>query len=460
MVALHPVPPESTTLDPSIPDTDLVIALPPDAALDTAGAAALVEFADTDPADAWYGDVTSAGRTLHRPAWSPTRLIADPLAATPMAVRTGWLRAHDIAAGSPDLPFRLARAGADVAHITTVLSHSTETPDPPPRSVIEAHLSAIGTPATIDAEGRLAPRPDFAPDVSVVIPTAGATLDDGAVAVERLIDRLGPVPDRIELVLVVGDEFRGDPELLRGPGRTVVRRPRGPFNFSAATNLGVLHARFRRVLLLNDDAEPDGRAFIDQLALHLTDSAVAAVGGLLTYPDGTVQHAGVVIDDARPLHPFVGRRPGDVAGHGALLAREVAAVTGACLMARRADYLAVGGLSTSFPLSFNDVDLCVRLQRAVGRVIIEPAATLVHHETLTREPIIAPEEWDRWIDRWGEIVDPWYHPAYHRPDDPHRLADNADHLDPRPADPPVPVIARRPELHSRVHRGRPAAATR
>jgi hypothetical protein len=149
MVALHPVPPESTTLDPSIPDTDLVIALPPDAALDTAGAAALVEFADTDPADAWYGDVTSAGRTLHRPAWSPTRLIADPLAATPMAVRTGWLRAHDIAAGSPDLPFRLARAGADVAHITTVLSHSTETPDPPPRSVIEAHLSAIGTPATI-----------------------------------------------------------------------------------------------------------------------------------------------------------------------------------------------------------------------------------------------------------------------------------------------------------------------
>jgi GT2 family glycosyltransferase len=125
-------------------------------------------------------------------------------------------------------------------------------------------------------------------------------------------------------------------------------------------------------------------------------------------------------------------------------------------MLRRDDFLAVGGLSVGFPLSFNDVDLCVRLRRTGGRVVIEPAARLVHHETLTRAPEISADEWDRWIDRWGEIVDPWYHPAHHRPDDPHALARNADHLPPRPDDPPVVVQARRPVLVSRVHRGRPA----
>jgi GT2 family glycosyltransferase len=142
--------------------------------------------------------------------------------------------------------------------------------------------------------------------------------------------------------------------------------------------------------------------------------------------------------------------------YGGLLAREVIAVTGGCLMMRRADYLAVGGLSTSFPLSFNDVDLCLRVQRAVGRVVIDPTAALVHHETLTREPVITADEWSRWIDRWGEIVDPWYHPAYHRPDDPHDLARNANHLEPGADDPERPPQARRPRLRSRVHRGRPA----
>ena len=374
-------------------------------------------------------------------------------------MRAGWLRAHEIVEPS-SLPFHLARTGADVAHVTAVLTRHAGAPDGPDPPVVVEHLAALGLPAILDTDHRLTPRPGFAPEVSIVIPTAGATLDDGTVAVARLLDRLGPLPDRVDLVFVIGDEYRGDPSWLEGPGRSVVRRSPGPFDFSDAVNLGVLHATATHVLLLNDDTEPDGAEFLDRLALHLADPAIAAVGALLTYPDGTIQHAGVVIDDARPLHPFVGWAPSTIEPHGGLVARDVVAVTGACLMLRRADFLAVGGLSTAFPLSFNDIDLCVRLRRSVGRVVVEPGARLVHHETLTRAPVIAPEEWDRWIDRWGEIVDPWYHPAFHRPDDPHQLARNADHLEPRPGDPVHPPVARRPVLRSRVHRGRPAPGTR
>lgn len=457
MVALHPVPLDPAPLDPSIPDDDLVIALPDDATLDRPGVDALVELATDDPAGAWYGDLVIAGRVHRRTAWSPTRLLADPVAAAPVAVRAGWLRAHDTSAAASDLAFRLVRERADVVHFTTVLTRHASLPSGPDPADIEAHLAALAIPAALDSDHRLHANDEFAPEVDIIVPTAGTVLGDGTVAAIRLRERLGPLPDRMGLVFVVGDEFRGDPSTLETPGCRIVRRPAGPFNFSEAVNLGVLHSRATHVLLLNDDTEPAGSSFVDRMALHLTDATVGAVGALLTYPDGTVQHAGIVIDDARPLHPFVGWKPADTAPHGGLVAREVAAVTGGCLMMRRADYLAVGGLSTSFPLSFNDVDLCVRVQRAIGRIVVEPAATLVHHETLSREPVITATEWDRWIDRWGEILDPWYHPAYLRPDDPHDLARNADHLEPRPGDTPPPTQLRRPRLQSRVHRGRPAS---
>jgi len=456
MVALHTVPASSAALDPSLGDDDLVIALADDASLTRSGVDALVELAAECDADAWYGDIDVAGVVTLRPGWSPTRLIAEPTASTPLAVRVGWLRRHQISPGQPDLALRLARHGAEVAHITAVMSRHRSTPPGPAQTDIKAHISEIGLRATLDDSGRLHPAGDFDASVTIVVPTAGAALADGSVAIARLLERLEPMPDRFDVVIVVGDEFRGDAHKLEGTGRTIVRSPHGSFNFARAVNTGVLAARSDLVLLLNDDTEPSDFRFIDRMALHLDDETVAGVGALLTYPNATVQHAGIVIDDARPLHPFVGWDPAATAVHGGLTARDVAAVTGGCMMVRRSDYLAVGGLSTVFPLSFNDVDLCVRLRRSVGRIIMEPAATLVHHETLSREPVISAEEWDRWIDRWGEIVDPWYHPGYRRPDDPHALARNADHLPPESGASPV-ASHRLPRLRSQVHRGRPTS---
>lgn len=463
MVALHTVPTEAMPLDPSFRDGDLVLALPNDAVLDRAGADALVGFAAADPADAWFGDIIVGRQLRRRAAWSPTRILVDPLAAAPLATRVGWLRGHGLSAPGPELPFLLARHGADVAHITTPLTHHESSPTLE-TGPIHDHLAALNLPIRLTAAGELRPTDGFEPEVSIIVPTAGMALPDGTPAIRRLLERLGSLAERFEVVLVIGDEFEGDPTVLKELGHTVVRRPRGPFNFSTAVNLGVLGARHDVVLLLNDDTEPADdadadsppTAFVDRMAMHLADPSVGAVGALLTYADGTVQHAGIVMDDARPLHPFVGWDPADTAVFGGTSSRDVIAVTGGCMMLRRADFLAVGGLSPAFPLSFNDVDLCVRLRRTGARVVLEPGARVVHHETLSRTPEIGAEEWDRWIHRWGEIVDPWYHPGYARPDDPHALSHNADHLPPPDGDPAAPhPVLRRPLLHSRVHRGRP-----
>ena len=390
-------------------------------------------------ADAVYGDVEVAGVVERRPAWSPTRLVGEPNAALPMAVRCSTLAESGGDVTDPALPLRLVRNESLVLHIPAVLSVHTRAPAGASRAEVDRHLADLGIAATAVASEpgrlRLVPDPGHRPPVSIVIPTAGAVLGDvrsGRLAVERCLERIAAtVRSDLEVILILGDEYSGDPERIADAGLQVrlEKRPPGPFSFSAAANQGVLAARNELVLLLNDDTEMDPGA-IDAMAVHFGDPSIGAVGALLRYPDGTIQHAGMVIDDAYPLHPFRGWPITDARRYGATVARDVIAVTGACLMSRRSLLLALGGLSPRFPLSFNDVDLCLKLRRSGCRVIVEPSATLVHHESLTRAAVVLESEWAGWIERWGEVTDPWYHPGYLRPDDPECLHRNADHLEP------------------------------
>lgn len=467
MVAVRALSPTAGPLAAEIADDDLVVVVPDGAAL---VADVVPEDPGDPPCDAVFGDLETDGERRLRPAWSPTRAVTDPASVLPLAVRARLVRAGTVDPWDPAIALTVDRAGLDVAHVPIVLTAHTAPPAAPGAARLDAHLRARGVPARVVPgeradTWRLQPDPGFRPRITVVIPTAGAPHPDGTgPAVHRCLDALARIARAgtadLDAVLVVGPEFDGDADAL--PARTslpsvLVRRPDGPFDFADAVNRGILAATGDRVLLLNDDTEVVDTQALVRMAVHLEDPTVGAVGAQLRYPDGTIQHAGVVLDDARALHPFVGADPSVLGRHGADVARDVVAVTGACLLARRSDLLAVGGLSTDFPLSFNDVDLCIRLRRHGLRVVVEPAAVVIHHETLTRSPVIATGEWDRWIARWGEIDDPWYHPAHHRPDDPGDLRRNADHLPPLETDPPVPTRLRTGRLRSRVHRGRPAA---
>lgn len=391
-------------------------------------------------ADAVYGDIEVLGVVERRPAWSPTRLLNEPGACLPVAVRCAALAELGCTVTDPALPLHLAEHNSLVLHVPAVLSRHPQPPACADIAAINSHLARIGIAATaVEANRagrfRLVPDPEHRPGVSIIICTAGAKLEDdagGGLAVERCLERIAATGrPNLEVILLVGDEFQGDPDQIASAGLPIrlERRPPGEFNFSAACNQGILAARNELVLLLNDDTEMDPGA-IDAMAVHFGDPQVGGVGALLRYPDGTIQHAGMVMDDAHPLHPFIGWPVEDTQRFGGTAARDVISVTGACLMSRRTLLLEIGALSTQFPLSFNDVDLCLRILRRGHRVIVEPSATLVHHESLSRVQHISPWEWNRWIDRWGEVTDPWYHPAYRRPDLADQLHLNADHLEP------------------------------
>src|SRR5204862_225629 len=68
-----------------------------------------------------------------------------------------------------------------------------------------------------------------------------------------------------------------------------------PFNFSRLNNVGVAHADGELVVFLNNDTEVQTPEWLEAMVSLAERDGVGAVGPLLLYPDGTVQHAGVVL---------------------------------------------------------------------------------------------------------------------------------------------------------------------
>ena len=141
----------------------------------------------------------------------------------------------------------------------------------------------------------------------------------------------------------------------------------------------------------------------------------------LLYPNRRVQHGGVLLGIGgmcdhmnRGLHAS---RPG-YAGR-AQLAQELSAVTGACLLIRRSVFERMGGLDESFPGSFSDIDLCLRVRELGLKVVFTPAATLLHHESSTygthasaERTALEAAESSRMRLRWCKEIgnDPFHNP--------------------------------------------------
>jgi len=263
------------------------------------------------------------------------------------------------------------------------------------------------------------PPPDLSA-VTAVVPTRDRP-HLLAACLAGLFEGTSPAPD-----LVIVDNGTVDPQALRlldeaarRPRVRVLRRP-GPFNYSALCNAGAEIAETPLLLLLNNDVAPVEPDWIGRLAAWAVRPDVGAVGARLLYPDGRLQHGGVVVGmggTALHLH----HRTRDPHGYLGLLdqPRTVSAVTGAVTMVALDKWRAVGGLDAdAFPVLLNDIDLCLRLAARGWRTVYEPAATLIHHESASRGRGLAPlrrhaAERRRFADRWADAIrdDPWFHPA-------------------------------------------------
>lgn len=271
-------------------------------------------------------------------------------------------------------------------------------------------------------------RPSALPLLSVIVPTRNRvdllrTCLDGLAATDY--------PD-MEVIIVDNDS--DEPETLayleglektQGPRRRLLHHP-GPFNYSAINNRAIATARGRLLCLLNNDIEVIESRWLSIMAMQALRPDVGAVGARLLYPDGRIQHAGVVIGVGhaaghahRFLHPAV-----EGYFHRHSLPQFTSAVTAACLVVERDKFLAVGGLNErDFPVAFNDVDLCLRLNSRGWQSLYEPRATLIHHESVSRgldqDPVGAARyagELAALQRLWMTdlVTDPYHHPALSR----------------------------------------------
>jgi hypothetical protein len=133
--------------------------------------------------------------------------------------------------------------------------------------------------------------------------------------------------------------------------------------------------------LLNNDAAVLHGDWIEALLNHAQRPEVGIVGAKLHFPDGSIQHGGMVLGLRGPAdHPFIGQ-PMDAGGymHRLQVDQNYTAVTAACLMIRKSVYDSVGGMDEQdFQLAYNDVDLCLKVRQAGYLTVWTPYARLMH----------------------------------------------------------------------------------
>jgi len=239
-----------------------------------------------------------------------------------------------------------------------------------------------------------APTPASSPVSEARILTIIPTRDEGAalaVMIESLESRAAQ-PARIEIVVV--DNGTRDPQtlaLLDRLGREErirVLTVDEPFNWSRLNNLAAAGSDAEVLLFANNDMEMITNGWDDRLRQAIFQPGVGVVGARLIYPNGRLQHAGMVLGalDGKPVHEGLGAsRDQDGPLNRWCRARPAAAVTGAFMGVRRELFEQVGGFNpVEFAIGCNDIDFCLRAREQGWSVLYAAELELVHMESHSR----------------------------------------------------------------------------
>jgi GT2 family glycosyltransferase len=345
-----------------------------------------------------------------KPDFSPYRLWSQDYIGPRLAFRREAMIARmRQVADQDDALYRLllSLSPHEVAHVPRILAHvpvSSAAPRCPPESVLTAHLGRVAPLADL-ASGNLPGTfrvkwrsESVAPLVSIIIPTKDrADLLRGCI--ESIVSRTDY--PRVEIIVIDnGSKEDVACRYLRAlesqDGVRVLRHP-GEFNYSEINNTAVREAAGSVLVFLNNDIEIRSEDWLRELVGWATRQDVGAVGCLLRYGSGQVQHGGVVIGRGGVAgHAYVDF-PGDAAGYrGALqVVREVGAVTAACMAIRKEVFEQVGGFDEQILVAFNDVDLCLRIRKTGRAILYTPFVDIVHFESVSRGADAAPEKQER-----------------------------------------------------------------
>lgn len=380
-----------------------------------------------------------------KPDWCPELLLSYMYLGHLKVYRTelvraaGGLREGFEGAADYDLALRMAEGTDRIRHVPRILYHwraapgsMAEHPSNKPQS-FDAGRKAVQEALERRGIAGTARQPDFARAASIgiyKIDFQGTRLVPVTIIIPTRdhVELLRPCLESIEAqtthrawdVLIIDNESREEATLdylARSRHRVCRFESGGRFNFAAMVNEGVRQARTELFVLLNNDTLVISPEWLDELVGYGRLPGVGAVGAKLLYPDGRIQHAGVILGThGLTGHAFQPRH--DTADHleyqaYAHVARNYLAVSAACMLSHKGAFAAAGGFNErDLRVGWNDVDYCLRLREQGYRVVFNPYALLHHLESQSRGDDKDPEEirymmrhWRRYVDR-----DPFYNP--------------------------------------------------
>jgi GT2 family glycosyltransferase/2-polyprenyl-3-methyl-5-hydroxy-6-metoxy-1,4-benzoquinol methylase len=395
-----------------------------------------------------------------KPDWSPDQLLSHMYIGHLFVLRRtlfeelGGLRPAFDGSQDYDLALRATERARKVAHVATVAYHwrkiagsTAQDYRAKPKSDIAARaaltdaLARRGERGVVESglhEGTFRVRREIqgSPLISVIIP-----FHDGAAFLRRCVESLQRSGyQNWEAILV--DNRSWQPETravlsrLRQDQRCRVLQFSEDFNWAAVNNFASRHALGEHLLFMNVDVEGRSPGWLTAMLEHSQRAEVGAVGARLVYPDGRVQHAGVVmgLGGGVAWHAFC-FCPGDQPGYfgQSKLVRNYSALTGACMMVRRETFDALGGFDESLPVAYNDIDFCLRLRAFGYQLVYTPFAELVHEESAVRgQASREPMETAAMFERWESVIrrDPYFNPNLDPRRSEHALSAGVEEVDP------------------------------
>ena len=441
---------------------DYVCFLDHDDTLSPHALAYLCETLDRHPAaDLLYSDedkIDAKGKRFEpffKPDWSPALLLSENyichllVLSQDLARKIGRLNPDCDGSQDYDLTLRASEQATEIRHVPKVLYHwraaegSTAVTQEnktyalsAAQQALEQHCWRIKGEVAIEP-GRITGRwrtryvIPASTRVSIIV-ASGGKLDVLRANFDNLLAKT--TYKNYEIVVIDNSRHNGIQSYigeLRGQHNNVryLDWRHKPFNYSAINNAAARECDSPVLLFLNDDTSVIEPGWLEAMLELAVLPEVGAVGAKLLYPDGRIQHAGVVMglyDNCG--HAFKGL-DGSTSHYFDFtdVIRNVSAVTGACLMTRADVFWKVGGFDeVQFAVAFNDIDLCLKIGNQGYQVLYTPHALLHHHEAFSKtskDLVPHPQEVEAMRLKWESIIDadPYYNPNLTRNDEDYSL---------------------------------------
>jgi GT2 family glycosyltransferase/2-polyprenyl-3-methyl-5-hydroxy-6-metoxy-1,4-benzoquinol methylase len=432
----------------SLARSEFLAFLDQDDELEPGALAEVVEALDRDPEiDVLYTDedkLTEKGvrvEPFFKSDWSPDQLLSHMyighlfVLRRSLFERVGRLRSRFDGSQDYDLALRATEQARQVLHLQTVAYHWRKTPestamdygfkpgaDLAARDALLEAMQRRQVDATVESgieESTFRVRRALTgtPLVSVIVP-----FHNGGDLLQQCVRSLQETAGYANWEAILVDNRSWEPEtravvnrLVADPRCRVVSYPHD-FNWAALNNFAAEHAEGDHLLFLNVDVVGTRQGWLSAMVEQSQRPEVGVVGARLLYPDGRIQHAGVIMGLG-----------GGVAGHAFCycppdrigyyfqdrIIRNYSAVTGACMMVPRPAFEASNGFDEDLTIAYNDIDFCLRLREKGYLVVYTPFAELIHEESAARgRSSCELGETNIMFRRWGGIIrrDPYFNP--------------------------------------------------